>query len=183
MYRRSLAVVVAFLALCALAARAQVPKASPPEPKVIITKLGPITYPQIARVAHVTGEVEIAVSIRPDGTIESANEDSGPALLYRAALESARHSEFECRNCMDAAVPYRVHYTFRLIAGDIGNCPPGSVSPSPYPPNQTFPIITRAGNYVIIVDREPPCYADVIGLKRVRSWKCAYLWRCSRQWY
>jgi Gram-negative bacterial TonB protein C-terminal len=175
--------VLAILTFSATCTRAQTPAPNAPQPEVVLTKLGPITYPIIARTAHITGDVGVDVEINKDGTVKMATAVSGPPLLYRVALQSARESRFECRNCSAGVTPYRMLYRFRLIDGEIGNCPPGSVKPSPYPANQTFPVITQAGNHVIVVDRTPPCYADVEGVKKVRSWKCLYLWRCGRQWF
>jgi len=154
-----------------------------PQAQIVLTKLGSIAYPQIARVAHISGDVEIELGIKPDGSQQFARVLSGPPLLTRAALESAQQSQFDCRNCTEAVTSYKLLYTFRLIDGEIGNCSPGAVTPSSYPRNQTFPIINDAGNHVTIVDREQPCYADAIRTQKVRSWKCLYLWRCSRQWF
>lgn len=173
--RLSLLVLVA----AAVLAPSLLGQSAAPEANVVLTKLGSIAYPQIARAAHITGDVEVEVGIKRDGSQEFARVVSGPPLLTRATLQSAQQSQFECRSCDKAVTTYRLLYTFRLIDGEIGNCPPGSVAPSPYPSGQTFPVITRAENHVTVVDRASPCYADVIRAKKIRAWKCLYLWRCG----
>ncbi len=71
-------------------------------------------YPPVARAAHITGDVDVMIGVRKDGSIESAVVVSGPLLLRPAALDSVQGSRFECRNCGEAINNYRLVYTFKL---------------------------------------------------------------------
>lgn len=53
-------------------------------------------YPQVTHKVNVYSDCELLLQIRQDGTIQSADVVSGPPLLQRAAVESARQSQFEC---------------------------------------------------------------------------------------
>jgi hypothetical protein len=170
------------LATCVLAAVCLSAHAVPPAAphgEVILTKLGPVLYPQIARTAHISGDVEVALEIKHDGTIESASAVSGPALLYRAAVESAQLSQFECHDCADALTTYHLHYTFRLV--DPVREPCGA----PDSCNRTFqaqvrPQIMLSNDHVTIIEGAS-IYCDcVFAPKPARSVKCLYLWHCVR---
>lgn len=181
MIYRSAGLVLVALVLIAIPLPAQSAAApSTTQPKVVLTKLGPIAYPQIARTAHITGEVVLELDIRQDGSVLSAQVASGPPLLTRAALQSAQQSQFECQNCGEKLTPLHLVYTFTLVAGDMGNCASPPSPPNPYPANQAFPAIRQTGNRITIVDRAPPCYAYDTILGKRRSWKCLYLWHCAR---
>src|SRR5579863_3627186 len=87
--------------------QAQSPAGSdPPQRGVFLTKVYDPVYPQVVHTANVYGDVELMLQIRQDGTIQSVEVVSGPLLLQRVAVESARHSEFECRACSDGLTPY-----------------------------------------------------------------------------
>jgi protein TonB len=60
-----------------------------------------LTYPPLARQANITGDVELKLEIRKDGSIQSASVVSGHPMLTQAALNSAQRSHFECRGCED----------------------------------------------------------------------------------
>jgi TonB family protein len=95
-------------------------QAETPQTGVVITKLSPPVYPPLSRQARVTGDVKIALRIRQDGSVESAEVISGHPMLKQAALDSAQKSEFECRGCGDLGVPYSLIFTFGLR--DDGSC-------------------------------------------------------------
>ncbi|MFZ0634548.1 MAG: energy transducer TonB [Candidatus Acidiferrales bacterium] len=57
----------------------------------------PPVYPQIARVAHVTGNVVLSVTIDADGHVtnaEATNQDKFVALLKPGSIENIRHWTF-----------------------------------------------------------------------------------------
>ncbi|MGH9716208.1 MAG: energy transducer TonB [Candidatus Acidiferrales bacterium] len=144
---------------------AQDVKARSAEAKVVLTKLAPPIYPQIARMAHISGDVGVDLEMKKDGTVEAATAVSGPVLLYRAALESARQSQFECRNCDGKTMPYHLLYTFQLKSAETGGEP--------------TPDVTRTGNHIVVAV-EP--FVEVLApaaLVKRRTWKCLYLWRCG----
>jgi TonB family protein len=69
-----------------------------PQIGVMVTRLSPPTYPPIARMARIVGDVKVQLKIRQDGAVESAQVVSGRALLKQAALDSAQKSTYECQN-------------------------------------------------------------------------------------
>lgn len=89
---------------------------------VVLAKLSPPIYPPLARTARVIGDVQIELSIRRDGSIESTSAVSGHPLLKQAALESAQKSKFDCDNCRADRNTYRLTYSFRLRDGDDSPC-------------------------------------------------------------
>src|ERR1700723_821577 len=73
--------------------------AQSPQAEAILTTLSKISYPSLARQTRVTGNVELTISVKADGAIQSIDIVSGHPLLTRAALDSAQQSTFECRKC------------------------------------------------------------------------------------
>ena len=133
---------------------------------VVLVKLfGPV-YPPIARTAGIKGEVVLALGIRRDGSVESANVVSGPPLLQQAAMDSAQQSQFECRGCGEAVTPYSIVYTFQLDSTE--------------QKGQYFPKVTQLQNHITLIDR-PPCLCDPSPtvIRKARAAKCLYLWRCG----
>lgn len=146
-----------------------------PQTGVVMTKLSPPIYPPLARQARIMGDVNLKLSIRPDGSVESAEVISGHPILKLAALESAQKSLYGCGQCVTQGKPYFVTYTFTI--GD--EC-------AHYGPNceelETRPaIVTQSEGYVTITV-PPVCTCDpteAITKLRFRSAKCIYLWRCG----
>src|ERR1700747_1591768 len=115
---------------------------------VVVVKLVAPMYPPVARAARIVGDVDLRLSIRQDGSIESAAAFSGHPLLRDAALDSAQHALFECRKCSEATTSYRLVYTFQ-IEGDC-SCWPVDSRPNPSEPDQSYPPITDATNRVTV---------------------------------
>jgi protein TonB len=67
-------------------------------------------YPPLARQARITGEVELKLGIRRDGSVLSAVAVNGHPMLTQAALNSAQQSAFECRGCEDEVTSYSLVY-------------------------------------------------------------------------
>jgi len=103
-------------ALLCVAAQTSAQISPAPQGRVVLSKLSPAVYPPLARAPRVSGDVEIALRIGPDGSVESAQVVKGHPLLKEAALDSARKSKFECRECGEAPVPYSILYTFGYTA-------------------------------------------------------------------
>lgn len=78
---------------------------------VVLVKLSAPVYPPLARQASISGDVEVKLTIRQDGTIVSAEVLTGHGMLKQAALESAQKSRFECRRCT-TPIDYRLTYSF-----------------------------------------------------------------------
>src|SRR5579859_4455467 len=72
-----------------------------PKGEVDLLKLAKPTYPPLAKQTRIAGDVEVYVEVGRDGSIETASVIQGHPLLAQAALDSTRHSEFQCTECRD----------------------------------------------------------------------------------
>ena len=99
--------------------------AGPETPRfdVVLNNVYPPIYPPLARQARITGDVKIRVSIRKDGSVDSAEVLSGPPMLKDAALQSALKSTFECESsssgvfatgCREPVPSFTLTYTFGM---------------------------------------------------------------------
>jgi TonB family protein len=142
-------------------------------------------YPQIARSARVQGDVEVAVDVRPDGSVAAVQVVRGIPLLDQAVTEAARRARFECRGCVDAANRYSLYVTFRLSMANPALGPvPLIVSPTqgwvtvvaPAPMIGGGPGIpdppTRGIKCLFLWRCDPPA-------RRARDAECLWLWRCG----
>jgi TonB family protein len=137
---------------------------------VVLTKLSPPVYPPLARQARIMGDVKVQVSIRKDGTVESAELISGNPILKQAALESAQKSTFECRECGEAVASVVLTFAFELRNN--GDCCSWYSSAPEVTMSQTRITIAAA----------PACLCDPSAdIQKVRSAKCLYLWKCGRR--
>jgi hypothetical protein len=146
--------------------------------EVILVTLSNPTFPPLARVANVEGEVIVDVTVRPDGTTD-ATIVSGPPLLKQAALVSATQSSFECRAC-SAPLSYTLVYAFKRTSE--GNCCEGMGSPVKVVQEpQSYDKLGRPQTRISI-SAEKMCLCHPMFFtptKKVRSLKCLYLWKCS----
>jgi TonB family protein len=109
-----------------------------PKNEVVLSSLSPPTYPRLAQVARITGTVEIELRVRQNGTVDSAQIISGHPMLRDSALESARHSLFECKECDQPISPYSLAYRFTITPRD----PPKT----PTTDQCQFPLVKKASN-------------------------------------
>ena len=152
--------------------------ANPPQDAVLLTKLTQPIYPPIARQARIVGDVELTIEVRKNGTVQSAVVVKGHPLLKQAALDSAQQSQFECLNCSEAAVSVQLVYTFQL-AGSESCCRAAETSAKNDQTDQVFPRVIQSEKHVTVIDR-PACICDPVAeVRKVRSLKCLYLWRCG----
>ena len=155
-------------------ARVQQPTSSALSGAVLV-KVEKPPYPPLARAARITGDVNVAITVRTNGAVGSAEVISGHPLLREAAATSAMKSQFECRNCA-ADVVYRITYTFVLEPKH--ECCGETVA------QQGVELKTNSGNEGtthVTITAEPLCICDppaVLG-RRVRSIRCLYLWKCG----
>jgi TonB family protein len=146
----------------------------------VITKLTPLIYPPLARQTRITGNVELRLEVRKDGSVASAVVVSGHPLLRQKALENEQQSQFACNDCSSEDVrSYRLVYTFEL--GPTSHCTdePNKSSASP---EQSYPRLTQSQGHVTLVD-QPVGTCDLAGTikySKVRSAKCLYLWKCAK---
>jgi TonB family protein len=113
----TIAVLISFFLLTTLRALAQDPAtpASPSQTGAVLVKLSPPVYPPLARVARIMGDVRINVHVRKDGSVESLELLSGHPMLAPVAIESAKKSQFECRDCGNENSSYLMTYTFGFL--------------------------------------------------------------------
>jgi TonB family protein len=171
---------VAVLLCCVvIEALAQSPAGSDsPQEGVVLTKLSQLVYPPLARAAGVTGDVNLTIEVRQDGSVQAAEVVSGHPLLRQAALDSARVSQFECRKCSDAVTSSRIVYTFQLLGPETCCKTPSDGSDNDKPVQPTPPVILPQNHVTIVLERLCICdpAPDVV---KVRSLKCLYIWKCG----
>jgi TonB family protein len=144
---------------------------------VVLTKLVQPIYPPVARAARITGDVDLALTVRPNGAVDSVVVASGHPLLKESAVTSARQSRFECRGCTEQVNKYRLVYTFNIEGAC--ECEPRETSSIKNEPQQAYPQFPDAQNRVTVV-AQVFCTCDPPAAKiKVRSGKCLYLWRCG----
>ena len=124
-------------------------------------------YPQIAQSARVSGDVEVGVDVRPDGTVASAKAANGPPLLHQAAEDAVRRVRFDCRGCTEALNRYSLYVTFQLQDQE-------------QRPQPTSLVISPTQGWVTVVAPVPfinggPGPVD----PPTRGIKCLFLWRCD----
>ena len=137
---------------------------------VVLIGFSQPTYPPLARQARITGDVEVQLQVHRDGSVKSVQVVKGHPLLAPSAAESARRSQFECRECAAEVSPYSLTYSFQLTQRLISSC-------QDRPPA----LVLRLDRYVIVdagAELVHIYFSDVA----TRSAKCLYLWRCGREW-
>ena len=156
-----------------------------PKTGVVLTKLSPPIYPPLAWQARIMGDVRLNVSVRPDGSIESAEVISGHPMLKQVALDSVHKSTFECREC-EHVQPSTVVYRF---------APPDDLNPDPcccssgkHSEQHVETHMTDVNEVVVTITAPPPCMCpDRCEVKwaeehsRYRSPMCLYLWKCGNR--
>jgi hypothetical protein len=148
-------------------------------PTVVIADLSPLSYPPLARAAHVWGDVIVLVNLRRDGFADSATVLSGPQMLRQVALESALKTRLKCDDCAGSPATSQIVYKFEL--GEAIYCSQ-SVEPSKDgKPERPYPQLTYTSNVVNVYDRPfGTCdYAADIESTRTRSIRCLFLWKCG----
>jgi|SRR5215472_4821828 len=153
--------------------------AKPQTGVAIKKKLTYPVYPPVARQAGAQGEVNISLGIRPNGTVESAVVESGHPLFQQAALESAQHSQYECRQCAEPLTPFSLSYIFEIQdepCGQNTNFQPSTTSEG----TRLISLETQRSNQVLTVSHRF-CIIDYWpDRQKARSAKCLYLWK--RRW-
>ena len=148
---------------------------APTKSEVGIAKLSEPVYPRLAQQARITGDVDLKIRIRPDGTVEAAEVISGHPMLREAALDSARQSRFDCRFCSDGTTEYSLTYRFEIAPREPQKACDDVRAPSPPAEiDKTKHLITVSAWELWICD--PACT-----ITRFRSAKCLYLWKCSQR--
>jgi|1185.fasta_scaffold43052_1 hypothetical protein len=163
--------------------------------RVALVQLSPPVYPAIARTALITGDIKVQLSIRSDGSVESATRVSGDSkqqasvlvsILEGAALDSARQSHFSCRDCNEGSATYFLTYTFQFAQQTDRCCcsdMPAGKRRSPV----DYPQIKQSEDHITLI-AAPPCVCpDACTMERAekhskyRSAKCLFLWKCGHR--
>jgi hypothetical protein len=172
-------VLLALIALpIAVSSQSSLPESAVPQ-AVVIADLSPLSYPPLARAAHVGGDVVVLVNLRSDGFVDSATVLSGPQMLRQMALESALKTKLKCDGCASFPATSQIVYRFEL--GEAIYCSQ-SVEPSKAEkPERPYPQVTYKSNVVNVYDRPfGTCdYAADIETTRTRSIRCLFLWKCG----
>jgi hypothetical protein len=146
------------------------------ENAVALTRLSPPVYPPIALTAFIKGDVELLLNIRRNGTVDSVVVISSPSLLDQAALNSAKHSQFKCLNCAEELTQYHLFYSFRIDAQP-SPCTGPNLCNTPTPVEHA-PEVAQLENHITLTGHPSPlCICDYV--RKVRSVKCLYLWKCG----
>jgi hypothetical protein len=104
---------------------------------------------------------------------------SGHPMLRQVAVESAQRSQFECSACASSLTAYSVRYKFELLpldhTKDCAALTDEERNESPPPKVDLLQHeITVFGKFMETCD-------PAVELRRVRTAKCLYLWRCGRR--
>jgi TonB family protein len=145
-----------------------------PHGGVVLTKLSDPTYPRLAQQARITGEVDLMLSVRRDGRVESVVVVGGHPMLKQAALDSAQRSQFECRDCRGPINSYSLRYKFQITPRN----PPKDCDE--HTEEKQLPAeLDVSGHQVTVSAWEMWTCDPAKTVLRVRSVKCLYLWRCG----
>ena len=151
--------------------------AGSPEAQVNLIELANPMYPPLARQVRITGDVELTLDVAVDGSVRYASVAKGHPLLIQAALDSARKSRFDCKQCGEGMNPYKIIYSFQLA--DAKGCCVSTPDASQETSDLPLRGVTRSENHVTIFD-QPVCMCDpAFKIEKKRSIRCLYLWRCG----
>jgi TonB family protein len=137
--------------------------------QVTLTELFPPAYPPLARQTRISGDVQLELKIRPDGSVDSLDVVSGHPLLTQAALDSAKQSHFSCADCSESPTSYKLVYTFQFV--DTEHCCSTTLADLPKP--------SQSENHITVFARVACICDPAETTTKVRSIKCLYLWHCS----
>ena len=145
--------------------------------EVSILKVPEPEYPPIAKAARVSGDVRVALKIRRDGSVESADVIDGAAMLRQTSIALARTLLFDCRNCTTEGVSYQLTCQFRITPTD----PPKNCDEPP--PQKILATIDQSKHVITISTPEiwtcDPAAEVTKTYYRVRAPRCLYMWRCG----
>lgn len=143
---------------------------------VVLTRLSPPVYSAVALTARITGDIDITLSIRRDGSVDSTVAISGPELLYQAALNSAKQTQFKCDDCTEELNQYHLFYSFRIDSSPDA-CKGANACNTPSLVERPSEVTQVENHITLIAHPSPVCICDYF--RKVRSLKCLYLWKCG----
>ena len=137
-------------------------------PSVKIITLQPPAYPSMAIAAHISGEVNLKITLLENGLPGTVHVVSGPQILRQAAADSAKRSKFESVAGGQPDQPYPLVYKFLLV--DTRGCNQEQ--------DPSYPRVKTESNTITISEQSVPMCDPAADQIHVRSWKCLYLWKC-----
>ena len=166
LHMKKLAISLLLIEALAVTCAQNPPSGTAPQIEPRIAKLPPPSYPPIAMAARVSGPVELSITLRPDGAVDSAEVVSGPPMLRAAAIESAREMEFECNGCTLGAIRFHLSFSYEFDLGYSCDAP-----------DKSYPRVSEA-NGAVTFTGQPPSTCD-LSATRARAAKCLFLWKCG----
>ena len=148
-------------------------QSTPSTPSLEAVKLEPPVYPPIAIAARVSGDVDLKITLKPDGSTGVAEVESGPQMLKQAAVDSATRSRFQLASTAKAEQSYQLIYRFSLDKATACN----------QARDKSYPHIHYESNTISIAE-QPVGTCDEAqdpDPVHVRSAKCLYLWKCKQR--
>jgi TonB family protein len=70
-------------------------------------------YPQMARIAHISGPVTLDITVQPSGEFTIAKAVGHP-ILVQAAKDSIQKSKLKCDDCGDEPHTFSIVYEFKI---------------------------------------------------------------------
>ena len=133
----------------------------------------PPLYPQMAKLAHIQGEVEMEIELGSDGMIVALRPVSGYAILAQAAKESIEKSKLICEHCNEKNGIFVVAYEFKF--------PDSSSKVRCVEPREGKDPAVLDSNSHVTITANPLCVRvdNVDPARKVHSKRCLYLWRCA----
>jgi len=110
---------IVFLLLCFVV------NATAQEPRLNWIVFEEPVYPQMARIAHISGRVTLKIIANPDGTF-IIGQRAGYPILVVAAQDSFQKSKLSCEDCGAEPHNFTIVYEFR-----IPDPPPAIIAPHP----------------------------------------------------
>ena len=139
-----------------------------PGPSVKVITLEPPVYPSMAIAGHISGEVDLEITLLENGMPGTVHVVGGPQMLRQAAEDSAKRSKFAPATEGHPDESYPLVYKFHL-----DETPGCNQERDP-----SYPRVKSESNTITISEQSVPMCDPTAERVRVRSWKCLYLWKC-----
>jgi hypothetical protein len=142
-------------------------KAATGQPSLVWDNFHAPSYPQMARMGHITGDVTVELALSAGNTAVIQKSTSHPVLIL-AAEESIKASKLHCSDCESGKI-FTVAFHFAVADHACSYVDAPSTAKLDNPES-------------VSVIAEPLCTEEidpVIHTKKVRGARCLYLWRCK----
>ena len=167
------------LAVYVTTVTATLPAQEPPTTTSVVLRQIPapeVRYPPIAESARVSGQVNVQVGVRPDGSVAEVTvfpqTDLSWRLLQGTAVDAASRATFECHDCTQPSTPHLIAFVFSLDGSDSGS----HALPTTWKQTGDASSQVNVFGRVPIISVGPPSKPF-----HVRAARCLWLWRCSKQ--